>query len=283
MTERSTDELAPAFKALADPTRRRVLDLLRAGPRTTGQLASSFPHLSRYAVMKHLGLLEEAGLLLVRRRGRERFNHLNAVPLRQIEERWLGPFRAAWASGLLRLKHSAESSVAGDTPNQSGETTMPVSTIMNNAFNIELEVGIDAPPDQVFEAMTRNVAAWWGAPYLCNAERATDITLETRVGGRFYEAWGNDGGALWGIVTRLEPGVHLRIEGNIGLQDPVTAVVDFKLEPREGGRTLVKMYHKAVGDMSEESAHDYHGGWQDLIGERLKGFVEKGERPGISA
>ena len=74
----SDDDL---WRALANPVRRRLLDALREGPRTTGQLSAAVPSLSRYAVMQHLGVLTDAGLVVARRRGRERFNHLNPVPL----------------------------------------------------------------------------------------------------------------------------------------------------------------------------------------------------------
>ena len=102
------DDLDNVWKVLSDPTRRAVLDLLRLGPRTTGDLAGAFPGLTRYAVMKHLGVLESAGLLLVRREGRKRWNHLNAVPLRQVYERWVSRYEDAWAGSLVRLKNAAE-------------------------------------------------------------------------------------------------------------------------------------------------------------------------------
>lgn len=79
------------WRALGDPTRRKILDLLRMRPMTTGEVASHF-EATRFGVMKHLGVLEEAGLVLVRRKGRERFNHLNPVPIRLIYERWMAPF-----------------------------------------------------------------------------------------------------------------------------------------------------------------------------------------------
>lgn len=101
----STDRV---FSALADPTRRRVLDLLRERARTTGELAGAFPGLSRFAVMKHLGVLEDAGLLIWRKEGRQRWNHLNAVPLREVYERWVGRFESAWAEGLLELRRISE-------------------------------------------------------------------------------------------------------------------------------------------------------------------------------
>jgi len=100
------------WKALADPTRRRILDLLRDGPRTTGQLCRRCP-LSRFAVMKHLAILERAGLVVARRDGRRRWNHLNALPIRRIYERWIAGYEGLWAGTLLRLKRHVERSVRG--------------------------------------------------------------------------------------------------------------------------------------------------------------------------
>ncbi len=102
------DGLAPAWRALSDPTRRRILDLLKHGPRTTGDLCEQFD-VSRFAIMKHLDILERARLVLVERRGRERWNHLNAVPIRQIYERWISGYQEHWAASLLRLKRRIES------------------------------------------------------------------------------------------------------------------------------------------------------------------------------
>jgi DNA-binding transcriptional ArsR family regulator len=100
-------DLDPIWKALADPSRRRILDLLRDGPRTTWDLCASFES-SRFAVMKHLRVLEHARLILVRRRGRERWNYLNPIPIQAIYERWLTPYAALWAGELLDLKHTVE-------------------------------------------------------------------------------------------------------------------------------------------------------------------------------
>lgn len=95
------------WKALADPTRRRILDELRRGPRTTGKLAAGFD-MTRFGVMKHLRVLQEAGLLLVETRGRERWNHLNPTPIRQIYHRWIRPFEEPLADRILRVKELAE-------------------------------------------------------------------------------------------------------------------------------------------------------------------------------
>lgn len=102
------NELDPVWKALSDPTRRTILDLLRDGPRTTTEIVESFPRLTRFAVMKHLDVLREAGLVQTRELGRQRMNSLNAVPIRKIYERWVSRFHELWSSELLRIKELAE-------------------------------------------------------------------------------------------------------------------------------------------------------------------------------
>ena len=95
------------FRALADETRRSILDDLRDGPLTTGAIADRHAEMSRYGVMDHLAVLVEAGLVIVERRGRDRLNHLNPVPIRRIQDRWLSRFAAEIASELLALEASA--------------------------------------------------------------------------------------------------------------------------------------------------------------------------------
>jgi DNA-binding transcriptional ArsR family regulator len=107
------DELDGVWKALSDGTRRSILDLLRRGPRTTTQIVEAFPHLSRFGVMKHIDVLREANLIHTREEGRQRINSLNVVPIRQIYERWMGPFEELWASHLLRIKEDAEAKAPG--------------------------------------------------------------------------------------------------------------------------------------------------------------------------
>lgn len=102
------DDLDLVFKALADPTRRQILDLLRDGPRTTTSIVERFPGLSRFGVMKHLTILKQCELVVTTRHGREVHNALNAVPLRRIQERWIGRFSDLWARTLLDVKDAAE-------------------------------------------------------------------------------------------------------------------------------------------------------------------------------
>ena len=99
------------WRALADPSRRRILDLLRERPLTTGQLAGCF-ELSRYGVMKHLAILHAAGLVVIERRGRERLNHLDPLPLQRVVRRWVRPFEAAAADRVLRLERHLQNQQA---------------------------------------------------------------------------------------------------------------------------------------------------------------------------
>lgn len=95
------------FKALADRTRRQLMDLLRQRAHTTGELCEQF-ETTRFAVMKHLKVLVDANLVLVERRGRERFNMLNPVPLRRIQRRWLRQFDSDAADRMLDLADELE-------------------------------------------------------------------------------------------------------------------------------------------------------------------------------
>ncbi|MFZ0277253.1 MAG: helix-turn-helix domain-containing protein [Candidatus Sulfotelmatobacter sp.] len=104
------DELDAVWKALSDVTRRAILDFLRDRPRTTTEIVEAFPHLSRFGVMKHLDVLRTAQLVQTREAGRQRVNSLNVVPIRQIYERWVGPFQELWSGQLLRIKELAENS-----------------------------------------------------------------------------------------------------------------------------------------------------------------------------
>ncbi len=100
------------WKALADPTRRAVLDVLAKSPHSTGALVECFPGLCRTAVMKHLDVLEAAGLLVVQREGRVRWNHLNPMPIQLLHDRWVSRHVSGMASALSRLKQHVEQPAA---------------------------------------------------------------------------------------------------------------------------------------------------------------------------
>jgi len=97
-----------AFRALASHHRRAILDVLRDQPLTTGALCAQFPELDRCTVMQHLKVLEAADLLIVERRGRERWNHLNPLPIHAIHERWIGPHAQQAVALLAKLKRDLE-------------------------------------------------------------------------------------------------------------------------------------------------------------------------------
>ena len=109
MTDQAGDTDA-VWRALASPVRRGVLDLLADGPRTTGELADAFDDLSRFAIMQHLKVLQEAELVIARREGRQRFNHLNAIPIQRIYRRWVSRYTGRWADALVALKDEIEES-----------------------------------------------------------------------------------------------------------------------------------------------------------------------------
>lgn len=236
------------WRALADPTRRALLDLLRDEPRTTGELAAAFPDVTRFAVMKHLSVLSAAGLVVVRRRGRERWNHLNAVPLRQAYERWMAPFAERAAVTSLRLKDFVE----GDA--------------MNGTLDVANEVTIDAPREKVFDALLR-MGEWW--PHRFRADSL--VVLEPSVGGRFYEDWGDGSGALYGTVLKLSRPDHLAVTGQMGMGGPVSAVWSMALSG-DGDATVVTLAHKAFGDIDEETRAGYTSGWSEVF-EALRAAV----------
>ena len=96
------------FKALADGRRRKMLDLLKDGPRTTSHICKEFKTIDRCTVMQHLGVLEKAGLVIVKKEGKYRWNYLDVVPIREIYERWINRYASPSAALLTRLKHDLD-------------------------------------------------------------------------------------------------------------------------------------------------------------------------------
>ena len=108
MSTRPGDADDLVFKALADPRRRRILDLLKDAPRTTGDICDRFADLDRCTVMQHLRVLEKAGLVIGRREGRQRWNYLDAMPIKAIQDRWISPHATRAVRLLARLKADLE-------------------------------------------------------------------------------------------------------------------------------------------------------------------------------
>ena len=106
MSREKNDDLI--YKALADGRRREILDLIRDEPKTTGDICSHFPNLDRCTVMQHLGVLEKANLVIVQKKGRFRWNYLNAVPIREVYDRWINQYASPSVEILTKLKHDLD-------------------------------------------------------------------------------------------------------------------------------------------------------------------------------
>ena len=105
------------FRALADPTRRAILDaLFEADGQTVGGLVALFPDVTRFAVMKHLTVLEEASLVATQRIGREKHHHLNPVPIAQIADRWVSKYARPFTRSILDLKRASETPPRKERP-----------------------------------------------------------------------------------------------------------------------------------------------------------------------
>lgn len=235
---RSEEDL---WGALASPWRRRLLDLLRDGPRTTGELADAFPELSRFAVMQHLGVLTRAGAVVGRRRGRFRYHHLNPVPLRRWYERWVVPLADADASGLLSLQRAVE---------EKGDLPMATVSDQVRVVRLESELRFRATAERVFRALTQEVRAWF--PHTYGGDRVRDVVVEPRVGGRHYEDWGDGHGHLYGHVTVYDPPRRLGLRGRIMAGTLLDTL--YELDDAEDGTVALRMSKVAVGPMTEEEA-----------------------------
>lgn len=245
-------ESSSVWNALADPTRRLILDLLRAEPQTTGRLAQHFTT-TRFAVMKHLTVLEEAGLVVVRRSGRERWNHLNAIPLQQLYERWVKPYEAVWAQKLTAFKSKME------------------DVLMQPEMSIvEMETVISAPKQRVWKGLIEDTTLWWPKAFY-TSPKATNFHIEPKLGGRMYEDWGDGNGVIWAQVFALDAPNAIHLQGCLSPPyGPAVAIIVFQLEEREG-TTVLKLSDSTIGktDKCEKEA-----GWKELFEGSFKPFVE---------
>jgi hypothetical protein len=149
---RSQDQ-DPIWKALGDETRRSILDCLRDGPKVTTEIVELFPELSRFGVMKHLQVLRDTQLVLTRDEGRTTVNSLNAIPIRQVYERWVSNFADLWASPLLGLKSMMENPLQSE-PTMSAQNPccwfeIPVTDMARATAFYEKAFGYTMTPAEV--------------------------------------------------------------------------------------------------------------------------------------
>ena len=236
------------FKALADPTRRGLLDeLYREDGQSLTALERRLP-MTRIAVMKHLRVLEEAGLLTTRRRGREKLHFLNPVPIRLVHDRWVSKYAEPWATTLTGLKKRLE------------ET-------MEKVF----EIYIKTTPERLWEAITD--------PELRSQYSfGVGVSSDWKPGSRYEAAHAAAGVAIAeGENLEVDPPHRLVQSFNALWSDEVkaegTSRVTWEIEQVEDSCRLTVTH-----DQLREGANDeLYGGWPMILS-GLKTLLETGER-----
>ncbi len=229
-----SDELV--WKALANPHRRALLDAMRDGPRTTGELAEVLPELSRFAVMQHMGVLVDAGLVLTRKDGRHRHHFLNAVPIQEAYDRWVPHLSQNAAASATALRRYLE-----------GET---VSGRDFRMVEFKNQIDIAAARERVFEAFLHEQHKWY--PYNYGGERMQRIVLEPFVGGRCFEDWGDKAGQLYSLVWHYDPPARVCLRGF--LANGVNLEQWFGFRDNGDGTTTMEQQLTASGALNDEDA-----------------------------
>jgi uncharacterized protein YndB with AHSA1/START domain/DNA-binding transcriptional ArsR family regulator len=235
------------FKALADPTRRNLLDeLFREDGQTLGALERRIP-MSRIGVMKHLKRLEEAGLIVTRRRGREKLHFLNPVPIRLVHDRWVDKYTEPWAASLSGLKQRLE-------------------TPMEKVF----EIYIKTTPERLWQAITDPEIR---SKYQFGAQQSSDWTP----GSRYVQsAPGAPGLLSEGVNLEVAPPRRL-VQSMVALwSDDVkaegTSRVTWEIEPVGDSCRLVVTHDQ----LREGANEELYGGWSMILS-GLKTWLETGE------
>jgi uncharacterized protein YndB with AHSA1/START domain/DNA-binding transcriptional ArsR family regulator len=234
------------FKALADPTRRSLLDkLFEEDGQTLSALEQRLP-MTRFGVMKHLRVLEEAGLVVTRRRGREKLHFLNAVPIRLVHDRWVSKYAAPWAAALSDLKHRLE------------ERTM------EKVF----EIYIKTTPERLWQAITDTEMR---RKYTFGAVVTSDWTPGSRYQGT---GWGTP--IFEGENLEVDPPRRLvqsfRAVWGEDVKSEGTSRVTWEIEPIGDSCRLT-----VIHDQLREGANDQlYGGWPMVLS-GLKTLLETGE------
>ena len=199
--------------------------------------------------MQHLGVLADAGVVIAERRGRDRFNYLNPVPLREWYERWVQPMADADAAGLLALKRTAETGVHAMSDVTESDAIISAGTEPIRTVRLAYELRIQASAQRTFEVMTQRSLDWF--PHTYGGDRVRRVVLEPRVGGQHYEDWGDGRGHLYGQVTAFDPPGHWATRGRLS---PGT-ILDTEYElTDEPGVVTIRVTKVAVGPISEQEA-----------------------------
>ncbi len=257
------------WQALADPTRRALIDRLATGPRTTTQLTAGFA-MSRFGVMKHLGVLERAGLVVARRQGRYRLNCLNLAPLHAIQSRWV-PRRGALLAGALE-RFSAHP----------GGHDMPdlAPTPATGILDLALEWPVAASIQRAWEAFFGEPDRWWPAELRATGPGAV-MRFEARLDGQLREENPGGGGVLWYRVFGLDPMRSVDLIGHLAARygGPAASMLHVEWAPGEtDGSCLLKLTDSIVGRIGPGMRQSVSSGWQSIIGEGLVAHLGGGEK-----
>src|SRR5713101_4266335 len=193
------------FKALADPTRRSLLDeLFKEDGQTLRALEQRLP-MTRFGVMKHLRVLEEAGLVTTKRRGREKLHYLNPVPIRLVHDRWVSKYAEPWAAGLSGLKQRIEEQT--DMQRVEEQTKMDSEKSGRRPWTASpeekvFEIYIKTTPERLWEAITDEEMR---RRYNFGVGVASDWTP----GSRYELVHPNGGGIAEGEILEVEPPLRL--------------------------------------------------------------------------
>ncbi|KAB8139834.1 metalloregulator ArsR/SmtB family transcription factor [Chloroflexia bacterium SDU3-3] len=250
---------ASVFRALADPTRRQLLDLLfeRDG-RSLTDLESALP-MTRFGVMKHLGILEEAQLITTRKVGREKLHYLNPIPIQLIWERWINKYSAGHISALADLKAVLEGE---------GENSMTAESKPRLVYQIIIR----APQERVWEAITTSD---FTTRYYYGSALQTDLTI----GSPFTYHMPNGSPIVEGTVVTCEPPsrlVHTYHSLWPPMNEDAPTQVTWELTPMPGGITKVTVLHEEFQGETPTYQGLQSGGWTWILS-NLKTVLETGE------
>jgi DNA-binding transcriptional ArsR family regulator/uncharacterized protein YndB with AHSA1/START domain len=257
------------FKALADPTRRSLLDELFARDgQTLGELEQRLP-MTRFGVMKHLKLLEQAGLVTTRKRGREKLHFLNPVPIRLVHDRWVSKYAEPWAATLTGLKQRIEEEVPMDTQTDNHTPAGGKRPWTAAPSDKVFEIYIKTTPERLWQAITDNDMR---QKYSFGVGIRSDWTP-----GSPIETLRPDGGALGeGEILEVDPPLLLVHSFRALWSDDVkgegTSRVTWEIEP-VGDSCRLTLTH----DQLRENANgELYGGWPMILS-GLKTLLETGE------
>lgn len=251
------------WKALSDPTRRSILDILREAPKTTGDLSEQFENLSRYAIMKHLGILEKANLITIKREGKFRWNYLSPQPIEQIYTKWLKKYETLWVSNIAQFKR------------YTAVITKDKGTMEKNISStvVSVELTINASRETVWKALTEETAKWWTKDFYTSS-KTKRFVIEPKLGGLMYEDAGNNEGLVWAIVLGVNAPESILLKGHLApsFGGPAVSFLEIKLET-DGDSTIFKLTDSIFGSISEKLQAELTEGWE-MVYKGLKSYCE---------